>query len=155
MKIISMTVLLMFLAGTWALADEQRDREKLIGSWQLQDSEDNGSATSWTFSDKGKGLHVTEMEGPSTLADFDCHVAGTPCEIKISGKTATLSQWFNGAMLVQMETKGSDVVKRRFSVVSQTDPATDVMEVEIVPITPSGKAKTLHFKRTQGSAPGK
>jgi hypothetical protein len=155
MKAISMTVLLMFLAGAWVLADEQSDREKLIGSWQLQDSPESDATTSWTFSDKGKGLHVTQREGASTVADFDCHVTGSSCEIKVSGKSATLSMWFNGAMLVQMETKGSDVLKRRFSIIPQSDASSDVMEVEIMPITPSGKPKTLHYKRSQLSALGK
>jgi len=155
MKPISMTMLLLFVAGAWAMGDDRSERQKLIGSWQIQGSAEGDPTTSWTFSDKGKDLHITALEGTNTVADYHCGTTGASCKVKVSGKSTTMSMWFNGASLVQMETKGSDVLKRRFTITPQSDATGDVMEVEIVPITPSGKTETLHFKRTQLSALGK
>jgi hypothetical protein len=51
--------------------------------------------------------------------------------------------YFNGPALVQMETAGSDVIKRRFTVTDKPD----VMEIEVMPLTGHTKAETLHLKR--------
>jgi hypothetical protein len=51
-------------------------------------------------------------------------------------------------MLVQLETRGSDVVKRRFVVQSQDD----LMEVEVMPLVPPGKTEVLRFKRVVAAA---
>ncbi len=47
--------------------------------------------------------------------------------------------WFLGPKLVQLET-------RRFSVTDQGD----VMQVELIPISPGGKPETVKFRRVQG-----
>ena len=39
--------------GAGALADDQSDRQKLTGSWELQSPAENIPATSWTFSETG------------------------------------------------------------------------------------------------------
>jgi hypothetical protein len=70
------------------------------------------------------------------------------CDVKTAGKKATVSLWFNGPRLVEMETKGSDVVKRRFTILPQGD----VMEMEVIPIVPSGKTESVQFKRAQLTA---
>ena len=104
----------------------------------------------WDAGDKSavpadKAMRVKQLEGGNKIADFECETEGTPCEIKTGGKKATVSLWFNGAMLVEMETKGTEVVKRRFKIL----PAGDSMEMEVIPIVPSGKTETFGFKRAQ------
>ena len=59
-----------------------------------------------------------------------------------------VSMWFNGPRLVELETKGSEVVKRRFMIL----PKGDVMEMELIPIVPGGKPETFQFKRVELSA---
>jgi hypothetical protein len=56
--------------------------------------------------------------------------------------------WFNGATLVELETSGNDVVKRRFKVTGDGD----TMEIETVAISPAGKNETAHFKRVAAVA---
>jgi hypothetical protein len=51
--------------------------------------------------------------------------------------------WFNGPKLVEIEARGTEVVKRRFSVTGDGDR----MDVETIPIVPAGKSETRHFKR--------
>jgi hypothetical protein len=60
-----------------------------------------------------------------------------------------VSLWFNGPKLVELETRGSEVVKRRFEIISQGDGANEVMEMELIPIVPSEKTQTFRYKRVQ------
>jgi hypothetical protein len=153
MKPLSVTVLLVFLGAAVATGDDQSDRQKLMGSWELPGTAESGATSNWTFSEQGNSIHVTHLEGGTKVADFNCAINGSSCEVKEGGKKATMSMWFNGPKLVQMETKGSEVVKRRFAIVSQGDAAGGVMEMEIFPLVPDGKTETVRFKRTQLSAP--
>ena len=148
MRPIHLIAILLLSFGASALADDQSDRQKLIGSWELQGVADNSSASSWTFSPTKNLIRVTQLEGGNKVAEFSCGTEGTACEIKTAGKKATVSMWFNGPLLVEMETKGSDVVKRRFKILSQGD----AMELEVIPIVPGGKTETFQFKRAQLAA---
>jgi hypothetical protein len=121
-----------------AFADDD-DRGKLMGSWQ---TDQDGS--SWTFTAEGASLRVTQTEGGSKIAEFACNVDGKACETKISGKKVAVTMWFNGPKLVLLETKGSDVMERKFA----PDAKGDGMQVEVVPMVPAGKTETLTFKRS-------
>jgi hypothetical protein len=145
MRRLRLTMILLLSLGVEAFADDQSDRQKLIGSWELQSPAESTPAISWTFSATGHSLRVKELEGGSNVAEFECETEGTPCEIKTGGKKAMVSFWFNGPRLVEMETQGSDVVKRRFKIL----PASDIMEMEVIPIVPGGKTETFEFKRAQ------
>jgi hypothetical protein len=145
MRRLRLTMILLLSLGVEAFADDQSDRQKLIGSWDLQSPAESTSAISWTFSATGHSMRIKQLEGGSKVADFECETEGTPCEIKTGGKRAMVSLWFNGPRLVEMETKGSDVVKRRFKIL----PASDAMEMEVIPIVPGGKTETFEFKREQ------
>jgi hypothetical protein len=145
MRPMFLTSVLFLSVGASALADDQSDREKLIGSWELQSPAENMPATSWTFFATGHSMRVKQLGDASEVADFDCATDGKPCEIKAGGKQATVSLWFNGSSLVEMETKGSDVVKRRFKI----RPASYIMDMEVIPIVPGGKTQTFGFKRVQ------
>ena len=148
MKLFPLTVILLLFLGAVALADDRSDRLRLIGSWELQGAAENSPASSWTFLAAGNSIRVTQLDGNNKIAEFACGTEGTPCEIKTAGKKAMVSMWFNGPLLVEMETKGSDVVKRRFKILPQGD----IMEMEVIPIVPSGKTETFQFKRAQLAA---
>jgi hypothetical protein len=117
------------------------DRAKLTGSWQ-------GKGTVWMIEDKGSTLHLTRSEGSQVVAEFDCNTGGRECEGKDSGHKASVSMWFNGAALVQMETKGSEVVKRRFAIAENGD----VLELQTILITPTGPTEVVQFKRVSTTA---
>jgi flagellar hook-basal body complex protein FliE len=148
MKPSKLIVILLLSLGGKALADDQSDRQKLLGSWELQGTAENNPATSWTFSTAKNSLRVTQQDASGKVADFTCGTEGVSCDVKTAGKKATVSLWFNGPRLVEMETKGSDVVKRRFTILPQGD----VMEMEVIPIVPSGKTESVQFKRAQLTA---
>jgi hypothetical protein len=51
-------------------------------------------------------------------------------------------------MLVELETTGSEVVKRRFKVTGDRD----TMDLETIAIAPAAKDETTHFKRVSAVA---
>jgi hypothetical protein len=145
MRAVSFAIILF---ATAAFASDSSTRAKLIGRWQPLESAAKAAkeAGVWTLEAKGgDNLRVTHSLGDQKLSEFECSTTGRECEMKDSGKTAKVSMWFNGAKLVELETKGREVVKRRFAVAGQGD----ILEVEVIPIVPEGKPETLRFERTQ------
>jgi len=136
------SISLLLSAVAWA--DDQADRGKLAGVWDAQDGAAKRGV--WSFELKGDNLHMTYSEGGQIVTDFECNTKGRECDAKVGGGKAKVSLWFNGPKLVEMETKGQEIVKRRFGI------AGEQMEMEVIPISPDGKTETLHFKRGALSA---
>jgi hypothetical protein len=132
-------------------AGAESDRDKLDGSWVQQGESENSPASLWTFRSDGDAMHVTQTDGGQKITDFKCDTRGAGCDVKISGKKAMVSMWFNGSTLMQIETRGSDVLERSFAILAQGD----VMEMNVVPIVPTGKIQTFQFRRAPLSAQGK
>jgi hypothetical protein len=135
--------------GIVALADDG-DRAKLMGGWESQSGTGSNRET-WLLEAKGDAVHVTYLQGDKKLAEFECDTDGKDCATKVAGHSAKVSLWFNGSKLVELETRGSEVVKRRFAVAG----AADEMDLEIIPIASESKAETLHFKRARIAASNK
>lgn len=136
------------LLSPCAFAQDEADRAKLNGSWQAQ--EQGATQAAWTIQPQGSSLRVTNSEGDRTVAEFVCELA-KQCDAKDAGKKVKVMFYFNGAKLVMMETRGEEVVKRRFGF----GDAADVLEVEMIPVAPAGKTETTHFKRVQAVAAAK
>jgi hypothetical protein len=127
---------------TLLLADDAPARARLIGTWQQQD--DAGKDISvWVVETKGTSLHITNSQGNQKLSEIDCKPTGAECEGLDSGKKVKVLMYFNGPTLVQLETAGSDVTKRQFTVAEQNDS----MELAVMAITGNAKSETLHLKR--------
>jgi hypothetical protein len=140
--IVSIVTLSVLLLASSAFADDDSVHASIMGKWQQSDGNgDNKSA--WDLEGAGDSMHVTNSNGTQTVAEFECNVVGKECAIEDAGRRTRVSMWFNGPKLVEMETRGSQVVKRRFSIAG--DGAS--MELETIPIVPSGKSETAHFKR--------
>jgi hypothetical protein len=128
--------------GAVALAADD-DRAKLTGTWQSS----SGSET-WVLQDKGETWHIAYTQGNQKPAEFDCAADGRDCNVKEAGHAAKVSLYFNGPRLVELETKGAEVIKRRFAVGQQGDQ----MDVEVIPVVSTEKAATVHFKRVSATA---
>jgi hypothetical protein len=129
-------------AMAWAADDPEVERAKLVGKWELQSENGSGKAPVWVIEDKRFSMHITRLVGEQKMCEFECDL-GKECKVKDSGKSVTEQIYFNGPKLVELETKGNDVVKRRFT--AATTP--DTLEVEVIQLVPSGKTETLVFKR--------
>ena len=130
--------LMVLLSGAAAFSAEA-DRAKLTGAWESQ----GDNRATWVLEAKGDTWHISYSEGAQKPTEFECATDGRECNVKELGHGAKISLWFNGPMLVELETKGSEVVKRRFAVAPQGDQ----MDVEVIPIVSTAKAETLHFRR--------
>jgi len=131
----------LLLLAVSAFADDRADRAKLIGVWESPGN--GGKSGVWTISAGVDTLHITYVEGGQKLADFECNTTGRDCMAKAFGHDSTISMYFNGAKLVQMETRGEQILKRVFSLMGDGDS----MQLELVPIVPDGKPETQQFKR--------
>lgn len=124
-----------------ALADDGDMRDKLIGSWK-GDAASSKDAMAYTLEWSDDGMKISRTTGSKTVAQFYCKMA-TECEIKDSGRSAKVTLYFNGPKLVENETIGSHVVRRRFTVTGDGN----TLELETIPIEPEGKTETATFKR--------
>jgi len=123
------------------LADAQSDRDGLIGTWT-----ENGGAHGWVIANGAKGLHMTQLEASAPIADFTCATDGHDCDIKISGKKAKVSMYYNGAALIQLETKGDAITKRKFTINGNG------LKVEVTPMTDKPVTEERQFDRGQATA---
>jgi hypothetical protein len=139
--------LMTFFLSVAAFADDA-DKAKLAGAWELQAGTDTDGRITWVLEAKGDTWHVSYSEGNQKPAQFECATDGRECAVKTWGHAAKVSFWFNGPKLVELETKGQEVIKRRFAIAERGDE----MEVEVIPIVSSAKAETLHFKRANSAA---
>ena len=127
-----------------ALAAASADREKLIGAWETRP--DGDSRAVWTLATNGDTFRLTAAENDRTVSDIECNTLGRECELNVSGKPIKVTMWFNGAKLVVMETRGSEVLKRRFHA------AVDgTLELEVIPIVPQGKPELIRLSRVPAS----
>ena len=124
------------------LADDASARAQLIGAWQQQDDSGKGISV-WVVETKDNSLHITNSQGDQKLSEIDCKPTGAEGEGTDSGKKTKVTMYFNGPSLVQLETVGTDVIKRQFTVRQQPD----MMEIEVMPIIGNVKSETLHLKR--------
>ena len=140
MRVSIVTLSALLLAGS-ALADDDSGRARLMGRWQ---SDENGQTKStWDMESLGEAIHVTSSNGTQTVEEFKCNTVGKECAGKDAGRPSKVSVWFNGPKLVELETRGAQVVKRRFSISGDGD----TMDLETIPIVPTGKSEITHFRR--------
>jgi hypothetical protein len=140
MRVSIITLSALLLAGS-ALADDDSSRARLMGSWQSAGTGD--TKATWALEGSSGSIHVTSSNGTQTVADFECNTVGKECPVKDAGRKSKVSMYFNGPKLVELETRGTQVVKRLFSISGDGD----TMDLETIPIAPEGKAETTHFKR--------
>jgi hypothetical protein len=94
-----------------------QDRPNLSGTWQFDSSKSqlHGmtlAGATWVINEDESSIQITESEDAATKKiELKCTTDGKEC--KISGDKATASFWYNGPMLVEMESKGDHVTRYR------------------------------------------
>ena len=138
----------LLVIGPIALADDASDRAKLNGTWQAQDGK---SGATWTLEKKDNTIHIIQSENGQKVLEFDCDTNGKECEVTDNGHKAKVSMYYNGPKLVALESRGTEIVRRRFTVAAEKD----TLEVELIPVAPAGKAETSQFRRAEVAAAGR
>jgi hypothetical protein len=128
-------------------ADDTEARGKLAGKWQPADGQKSDYGT-WVLEAKETGVRVIQEANGQKVAEYECNTMGRECEMQEDGRSAKVSMWFNGPRLVQMRTRGSEVVKRRFHVTGDGN----TLELEVIPIAPGGKTEIVRMSRCQTPA---
>ncbi|MGD0618609.1 MAG: hypothetical protein ABSB67_13195 [Bryobacteraceae bacterium] len=129
-----------FLIAAAALAQDD-DRPDLSGKWQINQAK-GGSGGTLNIEAKDDSLHYSEAARNGETVEFDCTTDGKECNMTDGGRKAKVSVWYNGGSLVMLETKGNDVVKRRFTLTNAS-----TLEMEVIPIVPPGKTGKLVFTK--------
>jgi hypothetical protein len=94
-----------------------QDRPNLSGTWQFDSSKSElhtmtVAGATWVINEDETSIQITESEGGAgRKTELKCTTDGKEC--KISGAKATASFWYNGPMLVEMESKGEHVTRYR------------------------------------------
>jgi hypothetical protein len=114
----------------------------ITGTWVLQSDKN----VKLVIDQSDQKIHVQEVEGNDLKEDYTCNLNGKDCDFKQEGHAAKVSLWHNGAKLVELVTRGSDVVKRRFTLA----PDGNSLSVEMSRISPSGKNETFAYARADG-----
>lgn len=113
----------------------QDDRPNLSGTWQFDSSQSQlhtltVAGATWVISQDESSIQITESEGGAgKTTERKCTTDGKEC--KIGGK-ATASFWYNGPMLVEMESKGDHVTRYRMKL-SEDGKTLTVDTTSIVP----------------------
>lgn len=131
-----------------ASPEEIAGREKLAGKWHSGDSVSDRTGTVWILENAGDLIRVTSIQDGKTVFALQCNTVGKECEAQSDGERAKVTMYYNGPRLVQYETRGSHVTKRRFTITGEDG---NTLEVETMPISPPGKAETIRFKRQPAS----
>jgi len=131
------------------------EKPNLTGSWRLNPSKSDSHAakvtgTTWVIDQKESALHVSEIsqraDGKEVKTDFDCTTDGKECEFKLDGQAAKISFWFNGTVLVEMESRGSNretIVEKKMRLSGDGKS----MSVEYVPVAGGGQAGKMVFEK--------
>jgi hypothetical protein len=121
-----------------ALPLAAQDRPNLSGTWQFDSSKSElhtvrATGGTWVIhedADTGS-IQITESaDEAGKKVELKCTTDGKEC--KVSGDKATASFWYNGPLLVEMETKGDHVVRYRMKL-SDDGKTLTVSSTTIVP----------------------
>ena len=126
---------LLFWAG--ALVAQNLSKPNLTGTWQLDlaKSELNTSRlnhATWVIDEKDNSIHITQTETGKAdrNVELTCTTDGKEC--KIPGEKAKASFWYNGPMLVEMETAGDNATRYRMKL----SPDGKALNIEVTYIIP-------------------
>jgi len=118
-----------------------QDKPNFTGTWQLDPARCDFhtakiSDANWAIEESDNSIHLTENEAGKAI-EMKCSTDGKDCEVH--GDKAKASFWFNGPMLVEMETRGDHVTRYRLTL-SQDG---KTLKVETTSIVPQGDANDV------------
>jgi hypothetical protein len=143
------TVLGCSVLAVLALPLAGQDRPNISGTWQFDSSKselhtEKVSGATWVILEDDSSIQITESEdGASKKIELKCTTDGKEC--KVSGNKATASFWYNGPMLVEMESKGDRVMRYRMKLSDDGKTLT----VDTTSIVPKGTQDDLMVFRKQ------
>jgi len=110
------TLVVCSVLAVLALPMAGQDRPNLSGTWQFDSSKSELhtvkiAGATWVIGEDDSSIQIVESADGSKKIELKCTTDGKQC--KIDGDKATASFWYNGPMLVEMESKGDRVLRYR------------------------------------------
>ena len=140
----------LFLTALPLLAGDP-GRPTFTGKWQLDPASSQihsriSNDLVWTIDQQEDGIHFLQS-GTGAALDVTCGTRGADCKTKEAGKPVTVSFWFNGPALVEMETegKGEAITKRKMQL---SDDGSSIT-VEVTHIMPEGRSPEKYVLKKQ------
>ena len=134
--------------AVFVLPGAAQDRPDLSGTWKLDASRSQlhsgkAAGATWVIRESDNAINIAESEdGSNKKIELQCTTDGKEC--KVAGEKATASFWYNGPLLVEMETKGDHVMRYRMKLSEDHKTLT----VETTSIVPKGdQDDTLVFDK--------
>jgi len=131
-----------------AISGVAQDKPSLNGTWQFDAAKSElhsgkVAITTWVIEEGDNTIHITESEASkSKKVELQCTTDGKECAV--TGDKAKASFWYNGPMLVEMETKGDHVMRYRMKISDDLKTLT----VEVTHIVPqSDKNDVMVFSK--------
>ena len=132
-----------------ALIAQDPSKPNFTGTWQLDPAKSelntsHASGATWVIEEKDNSIHITEMESAKgdRKIELKCTTDGKECNVP--SEKAKASFWYNGPMLVEMETKGDNATRYRLKLMD----AGKSLNVEVTYIVPqTEKSDKLVFSK--------
>ena len=128
----------------------QSEKPNLSGTWQMDAAKsDNKSGkivdATWVIEESDNSIHLTQSEGAGRTKKLELKCSTDGKECSVSGEKAKASFWYNGPMLVEMETRGDHVTRYRLKL----SPDGKTLSVEVTELVPaSDKSDNLVFAKS-------
>jgi hypothetical protein len=128
-------------------AGQEEERPSFSGTWQFDASKSDMhlskiSSATWVIEEGENSIHIAQTEnGKVKKLDLQCTTDGKEC--KFPGDRRA-SFWYNGSMLVEMETKNEHVIRYKMKV----SDGGKTLTVEITHIVPQDdKMDSMVFQK--------
>jgi len=141
-KYLCLAACFMFVSVTWGDAQKRPD---LNGVWRLEPAQCEfhsrvPSQFTWQIEQSDNAIHLIQRLANKSSVDEEvrCGTDGKDCKIKEEGHPAVISFYYNGPVLVELESQGSNretITKKRISV----SPDGSQLTVELIHVLPAGR----------------
>ncbi len=147
-KIASLSACLILAVFALPGTAQEASKPSLTGTWQFDAAKselrNNKMATAtWVIDEGDNSIHITATEsGKNKKTEMQCTTDGKECQV--TGDKSKASFWYNGPILVEMQTKGDTVT--RFRLKASEDGKT--LTVELTHIVPQiDKTDVMVFQK--------
>ncbi len=142
----------LFIAALPFLVDDGA-KPSFTGTWRLDAASSQihsriSTDATWTIDQRDEDIHfIATGDERGGKLDITCGTRGADCKTKEAGKAVTVSFWYNGPALVEMETEGKgEAVTKKKMVLSEDGSS---MVVEITHILPEGRSPEKYVLKKQ------
>lgn len=123
---------------------DSQPRPDLNGVWRLEPSQCElhshvPSQLTWQIEQTDGAIHLIQRLGAGKNADeLRCGTDGKDCKVKEEGHSAVMNFYYNGPVLVELESQGANkdtVIKKRISVSKDGS----LITVDVIHVLPLGR----------------